>query len=403
MLHMRAMCVLGLVLGGCSTSDDPTPQEVPGVSFSMTTSLGPGTEAEHCRFVKGPAEGMIVNRDHVAYTEGSHHFLLYETPYEEIPTHKNNGQAIEYLDEEQGVFDCSEGVQFGYSVTTLIGGSQNADGESMIDLPEGVGVRVRPNAVLLMNAHYINPSSATLEPRVDIKLDTLEEAELQEEGGVLFWYNIFIAAPSMSESHATARCPIPNDITITNTQSHMHARGVDYEAKVLAEASPTMLYEGTAWENVPVARHEPGFEVAGGSEIEWTCHYENPETRDVFQGPRSTDEMCMMIASYYPATPEVSVCAQFADAPQVTNFMGAEWVGQGEETCADSLACFQENAGGGGDMFETLAKVTACVNASDPAVSKELSAAIGCTFGSFLTGRDVFGTCGDAFAACSVK
>ncbi len=393
-------------LAGCSTTDDPTtPEPEPaGVSFTMTTRLQPGTEAEHCRFVTAPDEAIWVNRDRVAYTEGSHHFLLYETPYEAIPTHKNDGKPIEYLDEEQGVFDCSEGVNFSFSVNNLVGGSQNADGASLIDFPEGVGIPVHAGAVLLMNAHYINPTGQVLEPKVDITLETLEEDDVVAEGGMLFWYNLFIAAPGMSESHATARCPIPDDIRITNAQSHMHARGVDYEAQVLRGGQQTLLYETTAWENVPVEAYDPAFEVAGGSTIEWTCRYENPEARDVFQGPRSSDEMCMLIASYYPAQPEVSVCSYFSDKPQASNFMGAEWVGQGDATCAASLACFQQNlSAGGGDQFATVAAVTPCVVGADPAVSPELSDAVGCMFGSVLTGQDVQTTCADAFAACLAK
>ena len=390
------LCTLALVLGGCSTGDETTTPA--GVSFTMTTSLDAGTEAEHCRFVQAPPEGMYVNRDHVVYTEGSHHFLLYTTPYESIPTKRTDGSVIEYLDAEQGVFDCSEGVQFGFTVSNLIGGSQNADGDSMVDLPDGVAIPVEPNAVLLMNAHYINATGSVLEPRVDITLDTIEKSELQAEGGMLFWYNVFIKAPGMASSHATARCDVPDDVTITNTQSHMHARGVDYEAKVRAD--DRMLYEGTAWENVPVAQFDPGFDVVGGSQIEWTCHYDNPEPNDVFQGPKSTDEMCMMIASYYPATPEVSVCAREASDPQGTNFLAAEWVGQGTATCAESLTCFQ-GAVSGGDFFAILANISECVVASDPAVSKEFSASVGCALSSFRIGLSPLEACGAEFVACN--
>ena len=64
---------------------------------------------------------------------------------------------------------------------------------------------------------------------------------------------------------------VPEDITITNTQSHMHARGVDYVAEVFEGDNRLMMYENTAWQNVPVKRHEPAMEVAGGSTIEFTC------------------------------------------------------------------------------------------------------------------------------------
>lgn len=398
-----------LLLAGCSDDGppEPTPEPEPeGVTFQMTTTLEPGTEAEHCKFVRGPAEGMLVNRDRIDYTEGSHHFLLYTTPYEEIPTENDRGEPIDYLDPDQGVFDCSEGVQFGYSVQQLVGGSQNANGDSMVDFPPGVAMRVPPNAILLMNAHYINASSDTLEPVVDVTLETLEESELEQEGSVLFWYNPFIKVPGQSAAHATTICDLPDDVTLTNAQSHMHARGVDYGAVVVEPGGDrNEIYRNTAWEDVPVERFVDGLAVEGGSRIEYTCHYQNPGMDDIYQGPRSTDEMCMFIGSYYPSRPEVDLCSGQADAPYATTFFGGEWVGQGETSCADSMACFQTALVGGQnqDPVATLASITECVVASDPAVSPELSDVIGCTFSSFITGGNGFAECQEPIDACAAK
>jgi Copper type II ascorbate-dependent monooxygenase, C-terminal domain len=397
-------------LTGCSddTITDPPgpnpPTETGHVEYQLTTTLPAGVEAEHCKFVTGPPEGMLINRDRVAYTAGSHHFLLYMTPYESIPTEDDSGNAIDYLDEEQGVFDCSEGVQFSYSVRQLVGGSQNANGDSVIDFPPGVAMRVPPNAVLLMNAHYINASAGPLEPVVDVTLETIPEEELEHEGGLLFWYNIFIKAPGQGEGFATATCDVPEDVTIVNAQSHMHARGVDYLATHIDPAGERAeLYTNTKWENVPVDRFVDGMAIEGGSRIEYTCHYDNPGSDDIFQGPRSSDEMCMFIASYYPARPDIGFCSQNADKPFDTNFFGAEWMGQGSATCADSLTCFQDALDGATDLFATLAGVTECVNASDPAVSPELSDAIGCSFGSFITGVDPLQACLPNYSACLAK
>ncbi len=182
----------------------------------------------------------------------------------------------------------------------------------------------------------------------------------------------------------------------------MHARGVGYESMVLEGGDRQMLYEGSSWENVPVGKYDPGLAVTGGSAIEWTCSYQNTTTTDINQGPRSTDEMCMLIGSYYPARPEVSLCSYFPDEAQNTNFLGAEWIGKGTETCAASLSCFQSNISGG-NMFEALASVTTCINASDPAVSSELSGAIGCILASFTTGKDFSEECGPAITACTAK
>src|SRR5690606_12278224 len=117
-------CLLALAFGAAACGDDdgvenpgspdagtedellepPAPGE--GVQFQMTTELPAGVEAEHCLFVQAPDETLYVRRDEVRFTAGSHHFLLYQTDYSEIPTQKEDGTPVD----TSGVFDCSEGA-----------------------------------------------------------------------------------------------------------------------------------------------------------------------------------------------------------------------------------------------------------------------------------------------------
>lgn len=386
---------------GCGGDDPVTPEPTPelleppaagqGIQLSMVTKLDPGTEAEHCMFVKGPADGMFIQRDEVRYTKGSHHFLLYETSYTEIPTAKQDGTAVD----TSGVFDCSDGATNGWAVTKLVAGSQNADGTSMVSFPEGVAMKVAPNAVLMMNAHYINASAAVAEPVVKINLYTLPEAEVKIEGDILFLYNPFIRVSANSTRTARMRCPVHSDITIQNLQSHMHARGVGYQASILGEATP--MYTNTVWESVPVKDYGAGLKVAAGSTIDYQCDYKNTEARDVFQGPRSTDEMCMLIGSYYPADPATANCwADSVGAPD-QNSLGGEWVGDGKETCAATLGCFQKAFS---TSFEAL---MTCVGDSDPAVSREMSDSLRCIIKSLNQNKDPMTECQPEISACLAK
>jgi hypothetical protein len=359
---------------GCGDDDEPTPPlsdalapppAGQGVQLQMQASIGVGQENEQCRFVVGPAEGLWVNRDEVRFGAGSHHFLLYETAYDAIPTAKDDGTPID----TSGVFDCSDGATNGWSITRLIGGSQNGSGDSMVSFPEHVAMRVRPGAVLLMNAHYVNATSQVMTPDVRINLWSVPEEQVHEEGDILFWYDLFISVPEMGASTARMRCRVPEDIQLVTAQSHMHRRGVSYGLGFRGEEP---FYATDHWENVPVARYPEGFPIAAGSELEYFCNYENSEPRSVYQGPRSTDEMCMLVAAYYPAVPGVGLCSADPDAPLQTNALGAEWVGSGAATCAETFACIQAP---GGDFFENL---QGCVNAADPAFAREVSDTVRC-------------------------
>ncbi|MDC3959232.1 hypothetical protein KEG38_35590 [Polyangium jinanense] len=366
------------------------PEAGKGVQFKMVTKLDPGTEAEHCMFVKAPAEGLFVNRDEVRYSKGSHHFLLFQTSYDDIPTQKEDGTVVD----TSGVFDCSDGATDGWEVEKLVAGSQNADGDSMLRFPQGVAMKVRPGAVLLMNAHYINASMNVIEPEVRVNLYTIPEAEVKTEGDILFIYNPFIYVGAQAEGRARMRCPVHTDITIANVQSHMHARGVGYAASIVGQADP--FYTSTQWENVAVKDFGEGLQVKAGEWFDYWCDYSNAETRDVFEGPRSTDEMCMLLGSYYPADSATAHCRAEPDVPGQPNFIGAEWVGNGKATCAESFACVQQ-------AISASQEITPCVTSSDAAVSREFSDALRCFLKKAGPDQDPAIVCKTELDACLAK
>ena len=387
-----AALVTGCTPAETETTPDETLLEPPepgkGVQFTMTTAIESGTESEKCLFVRAPSEELLVQRDEVRFTPGSHHFLLYETTYSEIPTAKDDGTKVD----TSGVFDCSDGATNGWAIKKLVGGSQNADGGSILKFPDNVAMRVAPGAVLLMNAHYINTSSDTLEPEVRINLHTIPKSQVEHDGDILFFYDPFIGIRAQSKSQARMRCPIHQDITLTNFQSHMHRRGVGYAAGIVGDKP---FYENEKWEGVPVAEFEGGKKIAKGSVIDYYCDYDNAEARDVFQGPRSTDEMCMGIGSYYPADLTTSQCAVVGEDPFESRNFGGEWVGNGDKTCAETFGC-ATSAFSKPNVFQ---EITLCMMDSAAEKATEVSDAIRCLF----THEDPGAECETEFAACQAN
>lgn len=380
-------CLALLLAAGaaCATDPDPTddgglapPPPGQGVQFTMTHHIPPGVEGEWCQFVQAPAAPLWVARDEVRFTAGSHHFLLYETAYDAIPTATDDGTPID----TSGVFDCSAGATNGWSITRLIGGSQNGSGPSILAFPDGVAMPVRAHAVLLMNAHYLNASDAPLDPEVRVNLWTRPAAEVTTEGDVLFLYNPIIKVPASGDGRARWRCPVHADITIANLQSHMHRRGVAYEASISGGAP---IYATDRWQDVPVTSFTPGLRVPAGATLDYRCDYHNDEARTVYQGARSTDEMCMLIGSYYPADPRTANCLDAAGG------LGGELIGNGAATCAQTLTCLQ----GAGDF----AAVTDCMDAASPTVSRETSALFNC----FANHADPQAACQAEVAACAAR
>lgn len=370
-----------LLLAACT--DDPPPDDLlapppdgQGVQFRMSTAIPAGVEGEWCQFVVAPAAAMRVQRDEVRFTEGSHHFLLYETSYAAIPTQTDDGRPVD----TSGVFDCSGGPTDGWSITKLIGGSQNGEGDSILAFPDDVAMPVRGGAVLLMNAHYLNATDRTLTPEVRINLWTAADAPI--DGDILFLYNPFIKVPARGGSRARWQCPVHADIAIANVQSHMHRRGVGYAASLAGQAP---FYENDRWERVPVRVFDPPMQVPAGAMLDYHCDFDHGEDRTVYQGPRSTDEMCMLIGSYWPADPRTANCLDAEGG------LGGTWIGDGAATCAETWQCLQ----GAFAEPDTIRAITDCMALARPEVAAESSALLRC----FGNGGDP-GTCAAQIAAC---
>jgi hypothetical protein len=147
------------------------PPDGQGVQIKMTSTLEAGLETERCMFYRVPADGLYVNRQEVRYTPGSHHVLLYKTPYTEIPTTTIKGNTVD----TQGVFDCGEnGATGDWEILGTAGGAQDANGPPGIDgLPSDTALKLDGNSVLLVNAHYLNAGDKPLDAEIYINLHTV--------------------------------------------------------------------------------------------------------------------------------------------------------------------------------------------------------------------------------------
>src|SRR5262249_12872726 len=156
---------------------DAPPPPGQGFQYAMTSSLAAGQEIERCRFFTTPPEGYYVQRDQVRYTPGSHHVLLYKTPYTGVPTQDMRGQQHD----TSGVFDCAQAAPAAWPATGIISGAQSFDADSLVDLPADVGIKAPGGTVLLMNPHYLNASPQALEPPARINVYTTPADQVKQE------------------------------------------------------------------------------------------------------------------------------------------------------------------------------------------------------------------------------
>ncbi len=295
---MKLSTLTGLVvvmsaLGGCTSGTD-APKDV--VGFTAELSVAAGEETVQCKFVAMPDDrgAMAVRTTEHTYTQGSHHFLLFRTDLTEIPT---GGDVLS---------ECDEGeVSWMRNVRGVVYAAQDEKGG--FQFPDRVGMSFEPGEVMLMQSHYLNTTGSELAARIDVELELIDPAGIDEEAGIIFYYNPKISVPPMGTGSATLTCPVTSDINLAFVSSHMHKRGsgfvasTDDAAAMKALGGP--LYTTQEWgEPLPrvFGEAEP-LALAQGSSISYTCDFDNPDPLTVVQGPSAdTNEMCMFIGMYWP-------------------------------------------------------------------------------------------------------
>jgi hypothetical protein len=385
---------------GCGETPAPAPKPVleppaagHGVQIKMTSTLDPQLETERCMFWRVPDEGLYVNREEVRYTPGSHHVLLFKTPYTALPTMTIRGEPID----TNGVFDCGKnGATGDWEVLGAAGGAQTSDGPSAVDgLPADTAFKMDGGSLLLVNAHYLNASDKPLDAEIYINLHTVPAAQVTQEAGIFFMYNPFIYVGAQSAATAREVCPLAKSVTLVNAQSHMHARGTRYLANLLDSNGIVLqeVYTTRNWEGVVSKTMAPPLQIAAGQMIDFRCDYMNKESRTISQGLTTRDEMCMFVGLYYPKDTKTELCSMTDDAKG--RYLGANWIGSGAATGVETMNCLQTATGAAaadGDFDACM--VNAC-----PAISGPTSDAARC-----LATRGL-GMCatecgGDDMAAC---
>ncbi|HTA88205.1 MAG TPA: hypothetical protein VK745_01465, partial [Polyangiaceae bacterium] len=229
--------------------------------------------------------------------------------------------------------------------------------EGGFTMPEGVGLPYTAGEVLVFQVHYLNSTASALHPEIYVHLDT-QTTPVQENAGVLFFYDPFIYVPQGGMGIASTRCPIPSNITLFTQSSHYHARGWNYQAVLDTPASdagsPTVqgatpFYTSNNWESP--TQGSATIPIAAGSDIRFYCYYNNEQgTQNYIQGQSAlTNEMCMFVGLYYPAMSVLDEQCQNGDM-----------FGTGTTSCQDTLSCLNACPPDDGDDAGQLATYDEC-------------------------------------------
>lgn len=317
---MRTLMVAGAVVvlgcGSPSVALDPPP---PGQGFQLKVpefEVESGVEVQDCYFFEVPRDlgpDVWVHHIQLAQTDGSHHMNVFR-----VKTVKDlmgrDGEVV-----KGG--ECWNSAN--WSDWPLVTNTQQ-DGNIDWVLPDGVGLKLAPGELLMLQTHYVNATTQKTPARAAVWVNfyTLPAAPVHELGTLFATnQNIQICPGDKGRSFAKS-CKFPSDgVSIVAANGHFHSRGRLFEMFTVDPQGTVgeKFYESRSWDDPPMSR-DFMTPVAPGGGVQWRCSFDFPEGQCgdgknpdgspsccfTFGGNVETSEHCNAFVYYFPKTVDVN-------------------------------------------------------------------------------------------------
>jgi hypothetical protein len=274
----------------------PAPEE----GFQVATPAGaitvqPGEEQFLCFYKTLPNTTEVDVGAFVAWLSpaSSHHVIVYQ---------ETQGGAFGAQMQPDGTLNSC----------TFAGGTwlyaSNTPGELIrLDLPSGVGLPMQPGTQIMLNMHFINTTSAPLNPQV--KFNLMYTKNIQYKAAAMVSFNTKINVPPGTESApgtqtVSGTCTPPVGAQFFDMSTHTHKHATLAEVNFVSGGTTTNIVHTTDWEHPDTAIWQsPNFlTVKQGDTFTYSCSYSNTSSSAVTVGnTAATNEMCMAIGYYFPA------------------------------------------------------------------------------------------------------
>ena len=283
----------------------------PDIVFTMSGTIQAGAEAMFCMYAQLPNEETAIPSAESHYTPGSHHFLVFRTNLTEVPAGGDRSHLCGEPDTTVAVTGGANGIASLESTKGTTGSYYEAQvPDSRRDLPPGVAHVFQPGEILMLTAHYLNVTDATIESTIEFRLHTMDPKDVKEEAGTFFLLDTQLDIPPNSAVTFTQTCPIPKDLNLGILWSHMHGRGYSFRAWTDDPMAMQQLggdvYDQPGpdgWEEPHVQNYpfDPPITLHAGSKLMFACTFHNTTSQTFrFGQSAAKNEMCLLHGMYWP-------------------------------------------------------------------------------------------------------
>ncbi|WP_425607523.1 hypothetical protein [Roseisolibacter agri] len=311
-------------VAAASLLDDRTAQTLPpfvplarpasGVQLAVDSfAVAPAFERE--LFVLRPlgnAEEVFVDRFEFRMRPGSHHLLLYDFDPGRSPlcvpqvlalagVTPGNVRDIRNPDGSMNTLAMAP-----MACHVFVAGSMTTS--FAYQFPPGVALRLRANAALDVNVHYVNRGAAPMAGEAYANLHTIDRARVQRAASTLDLGNTSFSLPAGQRTTVTkefvvgsAALPLRDSVlTVFALTSHMHSRGERFVVRVKGGArNGEIVYENTDWEHPVMTTYASPLVLRRGEALVSEVTFLNTTARTLRFGLTSEDEMAIVFGYYY--------------------------------------------------------------------------------------------------------
>ncbi len=238
------------------------------------------------------AEELFVNRVEVSMRSGSHHFILYDYPEGKEP---NKGVFRDFYN-EAGNFNFITALSI--VDQRFVFGTQWR--QTDYRFPEGVALRIKPNAGFDLNSHYVNRTTEAKTGEVSANLHTIPKSEVRYVAENIFENYTDILIPANQTTTLRRESVFNERMNVFQLTSHAHETMTEFKIYIKGGARDgELVYVAKDWEHPPIINFDPPIILEKGHGLRAEATYKNDKNKALRFGLRSEDEMMIIFGAFY--------------------------------------------------------------------------------------------------------
>ncbi|MGH7271322.1 MAG: hypothetical protein ACREJ3_12915, partial [Polyangiaceae bacterium] len=190
----------------------------------------------------------------------------------------------------------------GTAVPMLIAQTPHAD----LTFPSGVALKLAPQQMIMLEAHYINAGAQELQGSGTVHFDSLPATTpniIESDFGFYGTLNIAIAPNSKGSVGPlfVAGLAGTHGFALTTHQHRLGSRFRIWYAKSATDTNHAPVADTTDWANAPLYMLKPQLDFNGQNGLAYQCEWNNTTSSLITFGESALQEMCFLWMYYYPS------------------------------------------------------------------------------------------------------